>query len=44
MRGDISEKVSSVEDTLSLDVFGTTKCTESVNAREFRTLTQDRLK
>lgn len=38
MRGDIFEKISSVEDTLSLDVFG------SVNAREFRTLTQDRLK
>jgi len=39
MRGDMFEKISSAEDTLSLDVFGTTKCTGSVNAREFRTLT-----
>ena len=45
MSGNIfGKKINSVQDTLSLDVFGTSKCAESVDAREFRTLTQDCLK
>lgn len=45
MSGNIfGKKINSVEDTLSLDVSGTSRCAASVDAREFRTWIQDCLK
>ena len=45
MSGNIfGKKINSVEDTLSLDVSGTSKCFKRVDAKEFRILIQDCVK